>query len=66
MIDLNVGTLTDLCRAAALHDPKSRVIINAASTAAFQPGLDGGLFRDQGVRPLADRLHEELKPHGSR
>ena len=57
MIDLNVGTLTDLCRAVAprMIARKSGAILNVASTAAFQPGPeDGGLFRDQGVRPVVD------------
>ncbi|HEX8839582.1 MAG TPA: SDR family NAD(P)-dependent oxidoreductase, partial [Sphingomicrobium sp.] len=40
MIDLNVGTLADLCRAVApgMVQRKSGGIINVASTAAFQPG----------------------------
>ena len=40
MIDLNVGTLTDLCRAVAptMIKRTSGGIINVASTAAFQPG----------------------------
>ena len=58
MIDLNVGALTDLCRAVApaMIKRKSGAILNVASTAAFQPGPEhGGLFRDQGVRPVAER-----------
>ena len=40
MIDLNVGALTDLCRAVAprMIARKSGGILNVASTAAFQPG----------------------------
>ena len=56
MIDLNVGALTDLCRAVApaMIERESGAILNVASTAAFQPGPeDGGLFRDQGLRPVA-------------
>ena len=52
MIDLNVGTLTDLCRAVApaMIKRKSGAILNVASTAAFQAGPEhGGLFRDQGL-----------------
>ena len=40
MIDLNVGALTELCRAVAprMIKRKSGAILNVASTAAFQPG----------------------------
>ena len=40
MIDLNIGTLTDLCRAVApqMVARRSGAILNVASTAAFQPG----------------------------
>src|SRR5689334_15566014 len=46
MIDLNVGALTELCRAAApgMIDRKSGAILNVASTAAFQPGPKMALY----------------------
>ena len=58
MIDLNVGALTDLCRAVApQHD---RAQIGRDPQRRLDRRLpagpeDGGLFRDQGVRPVADR-----------
>lgn len=68
MIDLNVGTLTDLCRAVApgMIERKSGGIINVASTAAFQPGPNMALYfaTKAFVLSLTEALHEELKPHG--
>ena len=68
MIDLNVGTLTDLCRAVAprMIDGKSGGIINVASTAAFQPGPNMAVYfaTKAFVLSLTEALHEELKPHG--
>ena len=68
MIDLNVGTLTDLCRAVApgMIDRKSGGIINVASTAAFQPGPKMAVYfaTKAYVLSLTEALHEELKPHG--
>ena len=68
MIDLNVGTLTDLCRAVApgMIDRKSGGIINVASTAAFQPGPKMAVYfaTKAFVLSLTEALHEELKPHG--
>jgi hypothetical protein len=68
MIDLNVGTLTDLCRAVAprMIDRKSGGIINVASTAAFQPGPNMAVYfaTKAFVLSLTEALHEELKPHG--
>ena len=70
MIDLNVGTLTDLCRAVApgMIDRKSGGIINVASTAAFQPGPKMAVYfaTKAYVLSLTEALHEELKPHGIR
>jgi hypothetical protein len=70
MIDLNVGTLTDLCRAVAprMIDRKSGGIINVASTAAFQPGPNMAVYfaTKAFVLSLTEALHEELKPHGVR
>lgn len=68
MIDLNVGTLTDLCRAVApeMIDRKSGGIINVASTAAFQPGPKMAVYfaTKAFVLSLSEALHEELKPDG--
>ena len=46
MIDLNVGALTDLCRAVApaMIERKSGAILNVASTAAFQPGPNMAVY----------------------
>src|SRR6478752_4929934 len=68
MIDLNVATLTDLCRAVApgMIERKSGGIINVASTAAFQPGPKMAVYfaTKAFVLSLSEALHEELKPHG--
>ncbi len=70
MIDLNVGTLTDLCRAAAPGMIKRRTggILNVASTAAFQPGPNMAVYfaTKAYVLSFTEALHEELKPHGVR
>jgi hypothetical protein len=68
MIDLNVGTLTDLCRAIApqMIKRKSGGILNVASTAAFQPGPKMAVYfaTKAFVLSVSEALHEELKPHG--
>ncbi len=68
MIDLNVGALTDLCRAVApaMIARKSGRILNVASTAAFQPGPNIAVYfaTKAFVLSLSEALHEELKPHG--
>ena len=68
MIDLNVGTLTDLCRAVApqMIARKSGGIINVASTAAFQPGPKMAVYfaTKAFVLHLSEALHEELKSQG--
>jgi short-subunit dehydrogenase len=68
MIDLNVGTLTDLCRAVAsgMIERKSGAILNVASTAAFQPGPKMAVYfaTKAYVLSLSEALHEELKPQG--
>ena len=68
MIDLNVGTLNDLCRAVApeMIEKGSGGIINVASTAAFQPGPKMAVYfaTKAFVLSLSEALHEELKPHG--
>jgi hypothetical protein len=68
MIDLNVGALTDLCRAAApaMIERRSGAILNVASTAAFQPGPKMAVYfaTKAFVLSLSEALHEELKRHG--
>lgn len=68
MIDLNVGALTDLCRAAApsMIARRSGGMINVASTAAFQPGPKMAVYfaTKAFVLSLSEALHEELKPFG--
>jgi short-subunit dehydrogenase len=68
MIDLNVATLTDLCRAVApgMIKHRSGGIINVASTAAFQPGPNMAVYfaTKAYVLSFTEALHEELKPHG--
>ena len=68
MIDLNIGALTDLCRAVApgMIARRSGGILNVASTAAFQPGPKMAVYfaTKAVVLSLTEALHEELKPHG--
>jgi len=68
MIDLNVGTLADLCRAVApaMIKRKSGGILNIASIAAFQPGPRMATYfaTKAFVLSLTEALHEELLPHG--
>ena len=68
MIDLNVGTLTDLCRSVvpAMIKRKSGGILNVASTAAFQPGPKMAVYfaTKAFVLSLTEALHEELKHNG--
>ncbi|HEY7005204.1 MAG TPA: SDR family oxidoreductase, partial [Sphingomicrobium sp.] len=68
MIDLNVATLADLCRAVApaMIERKSGGILNVASTAAFQPGPKMAVYfaTKAFVLSLSEAIHEELKPHG--
>ena len=68
MIDLNVGSLTDLCRAIAsgMIERRSGAILNVASTAAFQPGPGMAVYfaTKAYVLSFTEALHEELKPHG--
>ena len=67
MIDLNIGTLADLCRAVApgMIERKSGGIINVASTAAFQPGPRMAVYfaTKAFVLSFTEAIHEELKPH---
>ncbi|MEO7634534.1 MAG: SDR family oxidoreductase [Sphingomicrobium sp.] len=68
MIDLNIGALTDLARAAApgMIERKSGAILNVASTAAFQPGPGMAVYfaTKAYVLSFTEALHEELKPYG--
>ena len=68
MIDLNVGTLTDLARAVVpqMIERGRGAILNVASTAAFQagPGMAVYFATKAYVLSLSEALHEELKPHG--
>ena len=68
MIDLNVGALTDLCRAVApeMIERGHGAILNVASTAAFQPGPNMAVYfaTKAYVLSFSEALHEELKPHG--
>jgi short-subunit dehydrogenase len=70
MIDLNVGALTELCRAVVpgMIERRSGAILNVASTAAFQPGPGMAVYfaTKAYVLSLTEALHEELKPHGIR
>lgn len=68
MVDLNVGTLTELCRAVApeMVQRRSGSILNVASTAAFQPGPGMAVYfaTKAYVLSFTEALHEELKPFG--
>jgi len=68
MIDLNVASLTELCRAVApgMIERKGGAILNVASTAAFQPGPNMAVYfaTKAYVLSFTEALHEELKPHG--
>jgi hypothetical protein len=68
MIDLNIGVLTDLCRAVApgMIERKAGGILNVASTAAFQPGPGMAVYfaTKAYVLSFTEALHEELKRHG--
>lgn len=68
MIDLNIGALTDLCRAVApgMIERRGGAILNLASTAAFQPGPGMAVYfaTKAYVLSFTEALHEELRPHG--
>ena len=70
MIDLNVTSLTELCRAVApgMIERRSGAILNVASTAAFQPGPNMAVYfaTKAFVLSFSEALHEELKPHNIR
>ena len=68
MIDLNVSSLVDLCRAASpqMIARESGAILNVASTAAFQPGPNMAIYyaTKAFVLSFTEAIHEELKPKG--
>jgi short-subunit dehydrogenase len=68
MVDLNCGTLTDLCRAVLpdMVERRSGGIINVASTAAFQPGPGMAVYfaSKAYVLSLSEALHEEVRRFG--
>ncbi|MGN6155467.1 MAG: SDR family NAD(P)-dependent oxidoreductase [Sphingomicrobium sp.] len=70
MIDLNCGTLTELCRAVApgMAQRRSGSILNVASTAAFQPGPGMAVYfaTKAYVLSFTEALHEELRHQGVR
>ena len=70
MVDLNISTLTDLCRGVAptMIERRGGGILNVASTAAFQPGPGMAVYfaTKAYVLSFTEALHEELKPHGVR
>lgn len=68
MVDLNIGALTDLCRAVlpGMVERRSGAILNLASTAAFQagPGMAAYFATKAYVLSLSEALHEEVKRFG--
>jgi uncharacterized protein len=70
MIDLNIGTLTDLTRLAlpAMLERGRGAILNVASTAAFQAGPNMAVYyaTKAYVLSFTEALHQELKAAGIR
>ena len=70
MIDLNVGTLVELCHAVlpGMIERKSGAILNIASTAAFQPGPGMAVYfaTKAFVLSFSEALHEEVRDKGVR
>jgi short-subunit dehydrogenase len=68
MIDLNVTSLTELCRAVVpgMIERRSGAILNVASTAAFQPGPNLAVYfaTKAFVLSITEALHQELKRSG--
>jgi short-subunit dehydrogenase len=68
MIDLNVATLTDLCRLVlpGMIERGKGAILNVASTAAFQPGPNMAVYyaTKAYVLSFTEALHHELKGKG--
>jgi short-subunit dehydrogenase len=70
MVDLNIRTLTDLCRLVlpGMIERRRGAILNVASTAAFQPGPNMAVYyaTKAYVLSLTEALHYELKGSGIR
>ena len=70
MIDLNCGTLVDLCHAVlpGMIERKEGAILNLASTAAFQPGPGMAVYfaTKAFVLSFSEALHEEVGKAGVR
>jgi hypothetical protein len=70
MVDLNIRSLTDLCRLAlpAMIERRRGAILNVASTAAFQAGPYAAVYyaTKAYVLSLTEALHHEAKRHGVR
>jgi short-subunit dehydrogenase len=70
MIELNVRTLTELCRLVvpAMIERREGAILNLASTAAFQPGPNMAVYyaTKAYVLSFTEALHHELKGSGVR
>ncbi|HYW14604.1 MAG TPA: SDR family oxidoreductase [Allosphingosinicella sp.] len=68
MIDLNVRSLTELCRLALppMLQRRRGFILNVASTAAFQAGPYSAVYYASKayVLSLSEALHEESRGHG--
>ncbi|MEP7316013.1 MAG: SDR family oxidoreductase [Sphingomicrobium sp.] len=68
MIDLNCGTLVDLCHAVLpdMVKRKKGAILNVASTAAFQPGPRMATYfaTKAFVLSFSEALHEEVRESG--
>ena len=70
MIDLNCGTLVELCHAVlpGMIERKEGAILNLASTAAFQPGPGMAVYfaTKAFVLSFSEALHEEVRDKGVR
>ena len=70
MIDLNCGTLVELCHAVlpGMIERKEGAILNLASTAAFQPGPGMAVYfaTKAFVLSFSEALHEEVAGKGVR
>ena len=68
MIDLNIGTLVELCHAVlpGMIERGSGAILNVASTAAFQPGPGMATYfaTKAFVLSFSEALHEEVSSKG--
>ncbi|HEX8645049.1 MAG TPA: SDR family oxidoreductase [Allosphingosinicella sp.] len=70
MVDLNIRSLTELCRLVLpqMRERRSGAILNVASTAAFQAGPNMAVYYASKayVLSLTEALHQELKGSGIR